>query len=114
MELRSWTGKEYRYFNLEALAGNHLNKAGINFKEIDVCIGIEDSELRRMYTNDYVFYRGGVYRVEWVKDLGRVVLAEYRDKELFKEIPLTSDMSEECFIVGNLREGVGEGHIGAV
>lgn len=45
----------------------YLDDAGMEFYEVEQCIGLKDKNSKLIYYNDYVNYKGNIYKVFWNK-----------------------------------------------
>lgn len=61
--------------------------------------GFVDKNSKEIYFNSKVNFEEVEYLVEWVQDLGRIVLARYVDGELFCEVLMIEEIAEECELI---------------
>lgn len=61
--------------------------------------GFVDKNSKEIYLNSKVKFEEVEYLVEWIQDLGRIVLACYVDGELFDEVLMIAEIAEECELI---------------
>lgn len=61
--------------------------------------GFVDKNSKEIYLNSKVNLEEVEHIVEWVQDLGRIVLACYVDGELFDEVLMIEEIAEECELI---------------